>query len=174
VRLDDERLDLVRIDDVVRLEAVLGAGFGFSKLVKKSSLSFWISEGVLAFEGVAAEEVDTAGDNGAEEMEDFSSGSRSINEGFLQTHINPSIYMKLIARLCTYFMASSLVRCNSNSLYFDPAALEYFVLASLLVEEPACAEKYSLAAWLPPTFIVRNWSHDQLSKTVDLSWLDIM
>jgi hypothetical protein len=67
-----------------------------------------------------------------------------------------------------YLATSSLARWANSSLYFVPAALEYFVLASLVADEPACVEKYSLAAWLPPTFIVRNWSQVQLSRTVDL------
>lgn len=64
-----------------------------------------------------------------------------------------------------YILASAAQRLVSSSLYLVAALLVYLALWSLLASaaEPPCDWKYLVALSLPPTFIIRNWSHCQTS-----------
>lgn len=63
----------------------------------------------------------------------------------------------------SYCLASTAQRLCSSSLYLVAALLVYFVLGSLLARaaEPPWVWKYFVALSLPPTFMMRSWSHCQ-------------
>ena len=70
-------------------------------------------------------------------------------------------------RYAAYSRASADALFFKSSLYFVAALEVYFVFGSLLASAavPPCDWKYFVADSLPPTFIIRSWSHCQTVST---------
>lgn len=78
-----------------------------------------------------------------------------------------------LADLC----ASASTRRASSSLYSPACRLVYLDLASLFAggkkEPPPCLLKNSAIEAFPPTFSVRSWGKDQVSRFVELDGISV-